>query len=223
MGIFSSVGDVGIYSTIFGGYDTIKGQPDFGVPMRMYTDDPSLRHPQWDVRVGALRDDHPRMAAKYWKLHPHVVFPKHEISIFIDGSMTLTDDFVEQALDRLADADVLLFRHGVRSCIVDEMVASEPMGKYAGQPVREQVRSYTEAGHPLKWGLWASGCIVRRHHRERTRLFDKLWWEECSRWSSQDQLSLPVALRRSGVWLAEWPETIFSTERLTIAQHPSDW
>lgn len=184
------------YTAIYGGYEAPKVQPDLGVPLVLYTDDPGLVAPGWEVRVEPLTNvGSPMMRAKLWKCRPDLAVPEAAASIWIDGSMRFRDGRIPVDLLRLlGDRDALLVPHPWRDCIYEEEVASRSAPKYVGQPMAEQVAHYRGAGHPAHWGLFAANMLVRRAN-ERTRVLGDAWFAECQLWSYQDQLSLPPLVR----------------------------
>jgi hypothetical protein len=186
-----------IYSANYRGYEPNRTQP---VPIQMYTeaDHPVSLTVGYPVAQG-------RLEAKWWKVRPDLACPDASVTIWLDGSMTLLrDDFEVLALAELEDDDALFMRHPWRDCIYDERDASHPNAKYDGQWTAEQVASYREAGHPEHWGLVHSGLIVRRNN-PRVLAFDQTWWDEITRWSIQDQLSLPPLLRTMDLRWHYWP------------------
>jgi hypothetical protein len=66
------------------------------------------------------------------------------------------------------------------------------------------VTHYWNEGHPAHWGLVHSGLLVRRN-TARMRAFDQAWWDEITKWSIQDQLSLPYLLRTMDLRWHYWP------------------
>lgn len=206
------MGSVGIYSALYGGYDTIKpcrlvrGTPKLDV---MYHDQPEYAQlgflDGWEPRyvphnVVSRHGDPalvaPMLAHKFWKTHPARALPGVDVSIWIDASITLHEDFVDYALDALGEDDWALIRHPWRSCIYDEAFYSATLPRYASlaDDLHTQAAWYRELGHPARWGLAATGVLVRRHTPEVIELCEH-WWQECLNWSHQDQVSLPVLLR----------------------------
>jgi hypothetical protein len=171
-----------VYSAVYGEFDAIRRQP---VPVRMFTE---RMHPLPEIAD-------PRLAAKWWKVRPDLACPDADVTIWLDGSMDVrVPDLAERCLDALGDADAIFVRHPERDDIYEEARASIGFAKYAGQPLESQVEAYRGVGHPEHWGLAHAGMLVRRNN-ERMRAFDEAWWTEITRWSLQDQLSLPPLLR----------------------------
>lgn len=188
---------VTVVTSIYGGVDPLRAHPEQTVPCDWVAvvDQEMPTSGPWRQVVEPRPHMQPRLAAKYAKLFPHVYAPDADVTIWIDGgAMLVSSDFVAACLDALADGHRAQWVHPERDCIYPEADVTIRMEKYGAQPVREQVTWYRLTGHPEHWGLWATGCIVRRGIDP----VDDLWLNEMMRWTVQDQLSLPYVLRRSG-------------------------
>lgn len=217
-----------VYTAIYGGYDELKPPAPQSAPTDFvcFTDSATLgASGAWRiVQDRRLPDLHPRMRAKWFKTHPHALFPagrpaasqfapfdprrllrRYDCIVWIDGSIRVTGaDFARDMLASLGDAGLAFIRHPDRDCIYDEADESLRWGKYVGQPIAEQVEHYRREGYPPHHGLMAGGVIARRPGTAALPALDEAWWQENLRWTYQDQLSLPVVLWRQGfsnVWI----------------------
>jgi hypothetical protein len=189
---------VGLYTAVYGGYETPKKLPD-GMRGVMYTDDMDIVAPDcWDVRVRDMEHVAPgdkMMQHKYWKTHPDEAMPGVDVSLWIDGSMEIiVEDYFERCVAALGPDDWATVSHPWRTCIYPEATFSSTLARYANQRVIEQANFYRSIGHPDNWGLHATGANARRHSEVAINV-SHLWWNECVNWSHQDQLSLPVLFR----------------------------
>lgn len=194
-----------LYSATFGGYDVVPALPaSSDVDRVMFTDDPNLVAPEWEIEVApTLPGEHPRMAAKRYKLDPSTYLPTYGRRVWMDASTELLDPgAIAVALSCLNGTGLAVHRHPDRDCIYPEARASLTMEKYQGQPIAAQVASYRRGGHPGRWGLWAGGVIASDR---RADVLLAHWWGEVLAWSWQDQLALPVVMRRAGVRPGEIP------------------
>lgn len=198
--------EVGIYSALYGEYDEPKHllPNQRGVLFNDFSGD-LPEYQGWEMRhvphnvVSGNGDPAlvaPMLAHKFWKTHPARALPGVDVSIWIDASITLHDDFVDYALDALGDDDWALMRHPWRTCIYDEAFYSATLPRYASLAghIRDQAAWYRNIGHPARWGLAATGILVRRHTPAVLEMSEH-WWFECTQRSHQDQVSLPVLLR----------------------------
>lgn len=163
---------------------------------------------------------HPRLAAKVAKCQPER-YSDAEISVWMDGSCRLLlPDSLEQIIDGAAGADIAQVVHPWRSCIFDEAQASAGMPKYEGQSVLDQVEHYRSEGHSEKWGLWATGLIVRRSGTAPH--LGVQWLLEQIRWTYQDQLSQPYVLRNLGIRPYALPFALHGSGVFEWLNHVSD-
>jgi hypothetical protein len=208
----SRAGKVCIYTAIFGGYDDLKEQPEQTIDCDFVCfSDRSLpeTHGWRVVRQQGIRNLHPRLQAKYYKLMHHRLFIPHfhqfpffgnklhdyTASIWIDASVKLRSPyFAEEMVASLGRYGMAMFIHPDRSCIYDEATLCCDFPKYCGLPLLEQVEHYRRKGYPEKNGLMAAGIIVRETGKRELSRVNQEWWKENLRWSYQDQLSLPYVL-----------------------------
>jgi hypothetical protein len=197
---------VALYSAIYGNYDDPRPVPDLDIPCRMFTDAPGdWRDLGWDVwsvdpvikdSEGNLYGPTNMLRHKFWKCHPDNALPDAEISIWVDGSIEITDkNFVQFCLNHLDDNDWLTLKHPARNCIYDEATFSAQLSRYDAMALEKQAGFYRDViGHPPQWGLPGTGIMVRRHTPAVFEL-GWSWWDECLHWTHQDQVSLPVLVR----------------------------
>lgn len=217
-----------VITAIYDSYDNLKpALPQTEVPGRRedgkgigsqavewvcITDDPQMEdedtHLGWRIVYEPRPGVHPNRAAKTPKYRPWD-YTDAPASVWIDASFrVLSEAFAAEAL---AYADpIAQFAHPWRDCLLDEARASAPLPKYAGEPVLEQADRYIAAGHPLQWGLWATGVIARRHTDPVKRL-GQYWTTETEGWSFQDQISQPYALRLAGLRPRPFPGSHLAT------------
>lgn len=210
--------DVAILTAVYDGYDALKpvlAQRGVDVDWVFVTDDPELGAQEallgWRVVYEPRPGVHPNRAAKYPKYWPWR-YTAAPASLWVDASFRIVSEtFAADALGQLTDeAPIAQFAHPWRDCIYAEAEASAPLAKYDGEPVLKQAEHYRAAGHPEGWGLWATGIIGRRHTSTVRELGD-LWGAETDRWSFQDQISEPYALRQTGLRPTGFPGNHLAT------------
>lgn len=217
---------VAVVTAMFGGCDRIRPQADQDIEVDWIcvTDDPGLEIPPPYRRVVAEEEACSEtwgaynLAAKQFKLMPWTVTDAKR-ALWIDANMEVTaSSFAREALAYINDG-LALFRHPRRACIYEEAKASLGVesqgGKYSGMPIPQQVEHYRSGGHPDQGGLWACGVIAWDLSDPRVLELGKQWIEEIERWTVQDQLSLPVVLRRLGLQPGEFPGELLEEEHTT--------
>lgn len=188
-----------VYTACFGNHDKPAEIEGLGpVEAHCFTDDPNFTSRTWIVHHRRPRFNQPRMDAKWYKMSACHLFPELDASIYLDSSIVVRrgDVLVSSLLSHINYASTAFFEHpeGPRT-LEEEAEFSLTMGKYQGEPLREQVAHYRLVGLPQGERLLAGGCIVRSHEANVSWL-EKAWFDECLHWSVQDQLSLPYVLWR---------------------------
>lgn len=223
---------IAIYSAIFGGYDDPKPALRQSVPTDffLFSESGFLDPKGWliDTSVAVDRSAHPRMQAKWFRMHPHVLFPngrrngrRYDYTIWIDGSLAIqSPDFARDMASLPGKHGLAIFGHPWRDCIYEEAIASVAMPKkYSGLPIMDQVESYRAQGYPAHNGLMATGILVRDTADRGLPAIDEAWWAENERWTYQDQLSLPFVLWRAGRWFTTIPGDIFHSPLVSYVHH----
>jgi hypothetical protein len=200
-----------VYTAITADYDDLKYQPhasDNGATFVAFLDAPRASD-TW-LTVPAHRAlAHPNRNAKIHKVLSHRYFPDAPYTLWIDGSVTIrAPQSLQPLIDTyLADSDIAVFRHRVRTCIYQE--ANVCMQRSLDDPelIWQQICRYTRAGFPANAGLAECPVILRRH-TAAVRAFNEAWWEEISAGSRRDQISFNFVARRLGVRYAVLDGTI---------------
>jgi len=201
---------VAIITSITDGYDTLKAiKPQFGVNVEWVavTDGSETAEPDHGWRMIPIAEPglmglqpemadrvHPNRLAKLAKCMPRVVTDA-PYSIWLDASYRVTSPLF--ALEAIKCASpVAQFVHPWRNCVYEEARASLALAKYHDEDTKivAQMEEYREIGHPVNWGLWATGVIVRKHDHD-INVMGQQWLSEIRRHSYQDQLSEAVVLR----------------------------
>jgi hypothetical protein len=209
-----------VYTAIFGDYDDLKppSLQDSDCDFYCFTD--SALPPRvglWRViHVPTDPSLHPRMQAKWYKIMSHESFAngrvyghrsiipffakKYDATVWCDASLEIKGpSFVRAVVEKLTDNSIVLFEHPDRDCIFEEAGVSAGMFKYIGLPLREQAESYRAVGVSEHGGLYACGMLGRKTiGQKKIERLNSIWFNENIRWTYQDQLSFPVALKLSG-------------------------
>lgn len=216
---------VTVVSANYGGYDQPVAPPvqDCDVRWVMVTDGKVDVPAPWEHVVEPHDEMHPRLAAKTAKCLPHVYGGEGTV-IWLDASATINrSDFVSTCVAALADGDVAMWTHPQRDCIRPEADVSATMAKYDGLPVHAQVQQYMFEGHPERFGLWATGCMVRSGRTAALRVRPGCaWLGEQHRWTYQDQLSWPVIVRKFNLDVRLLPGSLWDGRLVTFRAHASD-
>lgn len=239
---------IAIYTAIFGGYDDLKApvEQDVDCDFFCFSDTKFASHvgswrPIW---VPTDPDLHPRLQAKRFRIMSHEVFPRgklalkyaaktgllfgfkqYDATIWCDGNFKIKSATFARAVSELVtEKEIAVFVHPDRNCIYEEAAASLPMLKYQKLPILSQVEHYRQLGISARGGLYASGVVGRKARESaEVRAFNQIWWAENCSWTYQDQLSLPYALRESGVSVRPIPSHLWTNPWGDWLPHRSEY
>jgi len=144
----------------------------------------------------------PVLDAKRFKVLPHLYFPWHEYTVWVDGNIRLkrTPEAIVETY--LGDDDFGLFAHPYRKTVWQEFEALRTQPRFADpflqKQLAEQAAFYREAGLPADAQLYECNFMVRRNVERVSRIMDA-WWSEICRWQWRDQVSLPYVLWKHGI------------------------
>lgn len=189
---------IAVVSAVFGGYDIpVFVEQTVNCQYVMVSDGVCLIPDGWNFHL-VQSHLHPRLSGKFPKCRPWD-FVDSDFYVWIDGSVLPQPNLVAQMLADLGDGDIAFHPHPDRTTITSEAKKSAQLKKYPEwMNVVGQARSYVDAGHPDDFGLWAAGLFVMRNSMA-VRQMGQMWLDEILRWGHQDQLPLPVVLRRCGL------------------------
>lgn len=195
---------VAVYTCIFGPYESIKKirckskYCDYWI----ITDQTVPEESGWSKLniefAEEISDASPTVKNRYCKMHPHVLFPEYEYSIYLDGSKIIYAD-IFPLLGRLGSHFIGMFRHGVRDCIYDEAETVIRVNRAPEDIVNLQMKKYEDEQFPRHYGL-TEGCIIVREHNNKTciKLMED-WWQIFLDYSKRDQLGLMYVMWKNGL------------------------
>jgi hypothetical protein len=212
---------IALVTSIYGDYDTLEDPPEqdgvdeyIAVVDRPY-DGCSL----WRQVIEPRPHQHPRLAAKVAKCRPDL-YTDAPFTVWIDGSARLRHQGVAFWAAAHLGEPIAQFVHPERDDFHAEAEVSAGIEKYKGQTCLEQAGTYRKDGMPDKFGLWATGLIVRNHQALPVR-FGNQWLVEQLRWTYQDQISEPYLLWRNGIDVSPLPGYLWNNDHVGFGAHAS--
>lgn len=191
-----------IYTVNVGGYDKPRRAPRFpGWDTVLFTDRASglrLRLAGWTVRRFDTQGLAAGAASRRPKLLPHLYLADYDISLYVDANIVFHDD-----PSRLAEAlgwpVFAAAAHPYRDNPYDEVAECVAQGKAPAAVLEAQAAAYRAEGLPGDAALYENNVLLRRHNDPVAVALDEAWWEEFRRFPHRDQISLPMACRRTGI------------------------
>ena len=194
---------IAVYTSIFGNYDSLK-EPlfinencDYFAITDMEIPDGSV----WkklditDKFFSSLDNYH---KSKYCKLHPHILFPEYDYSIWVDGNVQIVADMCP-LIDRMEKSVIATFKNPVHDCIYTESKYLIYYDAVTIEAIEKQINHYRKEGFPCHFGMREFSIIIRKNHDlELNKLMDA-WWEEVNTFTMRDQISFPYLLWKNNL------------------------
>lgn len=190
-----------IYTAIVGDYDDlINPTPLEDWDYICYTDQP-LKSEIWQIKPipEEIKYLSQVKQQRYIKLHPHILFPDYEFSLWVDANISIKGNINNYISENCSDTGTVLFigKHPHRNCIYKEAITCKAMNKDKEEIINKQMAKYESEGFPHNMGLPQS-CIIFRYHNEPSCInLMETWWKEIEQHSHRDQLSFNYALWKS--------------------------
>ena len=193
-----------IFSVITGGYDELPQAPDFkGWHNIMFTDMLVDDCKGWEVIKLPVKKD-PLIQSRDIKCLPHIHLPDFDLVCYVDGNQKFLKE---------PPSEPIWFKHQQRTDIIQEAKRIIHNGRFPADIIKAQIDYYKSKGYNGT-GLYLNGFSVRNNRNKDINHLNEVWFEETSRFTPRDQLSLPFAMWLTGIS----PENIQSghAQRFTI-------
>lgn len=185
-----------VYTCITGDYDSLC-LPDVvetGVDYVCYTDSDFEEHGVWQMRPLPRKTGSRASDNRFVKMHPHLLFPSHHCSIYLDGDVKIVGGLTELADTSLAKGGLAMYQHPLRDCLYKEGKACAALGHDWWWVIYAQLLSYWKEGFPSCYGLFEGTVLIRKHHDELVRKIMEAWWLSYFSGVRRDQMSLMYLL-----------------------------
>jgi len=196
---------IAIYTAIYGNYDqifeprTIPDNCDFYI----FTDDINKipTDSAWEYKEFSRKEfDSLTFAEKnrYLKMHPHILFPDYEYSIYVDGNIEIVTDFTEFIHD-FNEYGIKMHNHYKRNCIYQEIDECIKYRKCSVEQLQAYRKKLEREKFPHQWGLLEAPVICREHNNEKCIMLMDVWWKEFYSNIRRDQIALAYVLFKYAV------------------------
>lgn len=189
-----------IYTVLTGNYDHLA-QPAVTEPSFDYvcfTDAAEGCDGVWQLRPIPFEGT-PVMRARWAKLHPYLLLPEYDLSVFMDANLCITGaGFYERI--KACDAPYAVLDHCVRDCVWEELRYCYLKDKIGTEAALRWHKELNQMQMPRHFGLAETNVLVRRHGMDAVRNLDRCWWELLLlSGGTRDQLAFTPALHRRGL------------------------
>jgi hypothetical protein len=191
-----------VYSAVFGEYEQVKNPLSFSknlnIDYHLFTDNKQLNTGIFN-RIHIDLNDSPVRKARYIKTQIHNILTGYDIYFWIDGSMRIIKD-LDTMLEPFIHANyhMAMIKHWDRNCLYHEasIVKSSKIDKDI--TIDKQISRYRKEGFPAKFGLTATGIMIRRNTEFINSAMNQ-WWNEINTNSHRDQLSFDYIRWKYGI------------------------
>lgn len=189
-----------IYTVLFGNYDSVK-EPLFITPNCDYyiiTDQEINNDTIWkkyplNKFKRTIQNFSNLEKARFFKLHPHLLFPEYRYSMFIDANIRMVTD-MRPVFSQLGANVIAIHNQPGRDCAYQEATEVIVIGKADSTQVIKQMKCYKKEGFPQHYGLFRTCVVVRKHNDLTCKKLMLLWWKDLKKFTKRDQLSFTHAL-----------------------------
>lgn len=192
-----------VYTCIFGDYIEVQN-PMYRNPSYDYyiiTDSPLEDNCLWKTFQYESKDYYsnikhlsPREKNRWFKLHPHLLFPDYEYSVYMDGRIRLIAD-VMPMVDAMEQKFLGVHLHATKmDCLYEGAKTVLASKKASREKVEMQMQAYKNEGYPKHQGLFENGILIRNHNNRLCIEVMEEWWNQLCKFTIRDQLSLNYVL-----------------------------
>ena len=145
----------------------------------------------------------PAYANRFFRLHPDLLFPDHQYSLYLDGNILLCTDPTEYINRIYNPYGMAFFMHPQRNCVYDEAITCVRQSKDTKEHMQNATNYLRSKGMPENYGLLNTGLIARKHHDLFVKEIMADWWDHYLSYPNRDQVTLPYVLYRHGVHIKD--------------------
>lgn len=225
-----SVGKLAVYTCIFGGYDNLQ-EPLIKSKYCDYyivTDKSMSKKSAWKKLIPKHFPEgfdgwHPAIKNRYYKMHPDVLFPDYEYSLYIDGNIRPVTDLFPFLIKMVKEGKAFgLFEHPVCHDVYGMTELLKTINLVDHNKADLQMQKYHSEFFPEKWGLFECNFILRKHRIDKCKDVMNTWWDEYLNGEKRDQMCFTYALWKNGFAyndVCRFGKNIRNNSRLKLTDH----
>lgn len=194
-----------VYTSIFGDYDPLIDPLYKSENCEYYaiTDQDIPINSVWKKYDTSSIDGFEKMddyhKSKFCKMHPHILFPGYDFSIWVDGNVQIVADLYP-LVDRINDKHcIAAFQNPFHDCIYTETRYNICQNNVSIDGLLNQVEGYRQEGFPMHFGMRELTIIVREHNNKHCIDIMNDWWEQVNLFTMRDQISLPYVIWKNNL------------------------
>ena len=194
-----------IYTCITGGYDNLVRHNcvNQNFDYICFTDNEKLLKKKrvgiWQFRPLVFDKLDATRNNRWHKMHPHILFPKDDLSIYIDGNINVLTPKLFDIVKANAQKKLSVPLHYARDCVYDE--ANEVILDKRDTPenIRKILDFLKKEKMPAHYGLTENNILIRHHKDPLVKKMMDEWWSFIEKVTKRDQLSFSYILWKNGI------------------------
>ncbi len=200
---------IAVYTVIFGKYDKLLEPfcvPD-NIDYYLVTDQEiDLSNSKWKARnISTFQEKLSKLSNaeknRFFKMHPHLLFPEYTYTIYLDGNVQPVSDLTE-FINKISDCGISAHRHSIRDCVFEEAKVAAAIGKDSKSNLERHAKHMEENGLPKHYGMLECNVLARKKGSPCNEIME-IWWKEFCSHSKRDQLSLPYVLYKFNIPISD--------------------
>ena len=200
---------IAVYTCVFGKYDTIQ-EPlcipdncDYYIVTDLELPKSSIwKQLQVDEKEYGIENLSPAEKNRYFKMHPHVLFPEYNASVYIDGNIKIIAD-PTAFVNKIGRCGIAMHSHSRRNCVYDEIIACDIYKRESKENLKKQKELLENEKFPRQYGMCECNVIARYHNKPEVIAIMNQWWNYYLQYAKRDQLSWPLVLYKNGISINE--------------------
>jgi hypothetical protein len=186
-----------IYTCITGDYDNLiqHNYINFDYNYVCFTDNAKLQkmgtYGVWKITPLQYTASDDVRINRWHKIHPHILFPGYEESLYLDGNIDMRTDIL---FNLIRKNDTLRIPIHNDLCVYEEAKKIIKSGKDKKESVEKMLDYLIKEKFPKKFGFNENCILYRKHNNEDIITMMNMWWKFIENFSKRDQLSLPFVL-----------------------------
>lgn len=139
---------------------------------------------------------------RFVKIHPELIFPDYNYSIYIDGNIKIISDPTE-FIQNIPMCGIATFMHPTNNCAYAELQNCIKLHKVDKKSAFKYTEYMKQNGMPMHYGLAYCGFLVREHNNKVCIKIMSEWWEEYLHYIKRDQTPFAYILFKNGIMVKD--------------------
>ncbi len=186
-----------VFTCITGNYDSLIDHkyinPDWDYVC--FTDDLSIRNDKnksWKLKKLVFTKLDDARNQRWHKLHPHILFPQYEYSLYVDGNVIIRSRKFFNLIYDLTKKNIKIAigLHPERNSLYEEAEECIRIGKDLKEVIEKQIKIIKKDKFPKDFGMFENNVMLRKHNDRQIIKLMTDWWWWIENYSRRDQLSL---------------------------------